>query len=162
MKRSEQSGWVLRSLSLTHRDRLTPERACSTLTRTRESTRFRRLSCGVSALPRGFFSAGDSLEPEVDNLETLYPGTEWPCEDKQSAPGQPLSCHASCQHKLGSDRRLVEVEHDSHLVTLCISNELNALYSHLFSPFTIICMTASPVTITPRRFRGFFAVLLPH
>lgn len=72
MNRSEQSGCVLRSVSLTQRDRLTPERACSTLTRMRQSARLRRFSSGVNSLPRGFFLAGDSLQRAAHNLGTLY------------------------------------------------------------------------------------------
>jgi hypothetical protein len=61
MKRSEQPGRVLRSVSLTHRDRLMPEMACSTRTRTRDRARLCRLSRRVSSLPFGFFLADKNV-----------------------------------------------------------------------------------------------------
>src|SRR3954447_17738888 len=55
MAESESPSLVFRKTSFTMRQRFTPARACSTLTRTRANWRFLRFSAGVSSPPRGFF-----------------------------------------------------------------------------------------------------------
>src|SRR5947209_115278 len=55
MTASEVSSSVLRSTSLTMRQRLTPASACSTRTRMRPSLRFVRFWAAVNSPPRGFF-----------------------------------------------------------------------------------------------------------
>src|SRR5574341_886591 len=55
MAKSEKSSLVLRKTSLVTRQRLIPEMACSTRTRTRDSDRFLRFSARVSSRRRGFF-----------------------------------------------------------------------------------------------------------
>ncbi len=55
MKRSKQSECVLCNVPLTHRHRLMPQIACSTLTRTWDKARLCRFSPGIRSLPRGFF-----------------------------------------------------------------------------------------------------------
>src|SRR5258707_9885637 len=54
MTASDTSSLVLRNPSLTMRERFTPARACSTLTRIRANFRFVRFSASVS-VPRGGF-----------------------------------------------------------------------------------------------------------
>src|SRR5213082_2709623 len=55
MAESETPSLVFRKTSFTMRQRFTPARACSTLTRTRANFRFVRFSAAVSSPPRGFF-----------------------------------------------------------------------------------------------------------
>src|SRR5947209_3642516 len=55
MAESETSSLVFRSTSLTMRQRLTPDSACSTRTRMRHNFRLVRFSAAVSSPPRGFF-----------------------------------------------------------------------------------------------------------
>src|SRR5947209_11918453 len=55
MTESESPSLVFRKTSFTMRQRFTPARACSTLTRTRANLRFVRFSAGVRSPPRGFF-----------------------------------------------------------------------------------------------------------
>ena len=81
IKPSEQSGRVFRSTSLTQRDRLIPEMACSTRTRMRDRDRLWRFSAGVSSFPRGFFLVDMCVAREAHILETLYPYEPPICED---------------------------------------------------------------------------------
>ena len=53
------------------RERLTPEIACSTLTRTLEILRLRSFSLAVNSFLRGFFSADTVCGPSARNLENL-------------------------------------------------------------------------------------------
>jgi hypothetical protein len=55
MAESETSSLVFRSTSLTMRQRFTPAKACSTLTRMRPNFRLVRFSAAVNSPPRGFF-----------------------------------------------------------------------------------------------------------
>src|SRR5439155_18337525 len=55
MAESETPSLVLRSTSLTMRQRLTPDRACSTRTRMRPNFRLVRFSAAVNSPPAGFF-----------------------------------------------------------------------------------------------------------
>ena len=81
IKPSEQSGRVFRITSLTQRDRLIPEMACSTRTRTRDRDRLWRFSAGVSSFPRGFFLVGMCVAQAARILETPYPCEPLICED---------------------------------------------------------------------------------
>jgi hypothetical protein len=55
MTASESPSFVFRNTSFTMRARFTPDSACSTLTRMRDSLRLVRFSAGVRALPGAFF-----------------------------------------------------------------------------------------------------------
>jgi hypothetical protein len=59
MTKSEIPCLVSRKTSLTIRHRLTPARACSTFTRVPERIGLSSLSLWLSALPLGFFLAGE-------------------------------------------------------------------------------------------------------
>src|SRR3954468_18054399 len=71
MTASETPSLVLRNTSLTTRERFTPARSCSTLTRIRANFRFFRFSAGVSC-PRGgfFFRLAGLLNRRLISLET--------------------------------------------------------------------------------------------
>jgi len=56
MTKSEKLSFVFRNTSFTVRERLMPEIACSTRTRTLEIWRLRSFSLAVSSFLRGFFS----------------------------------------------------------------------------------------------------------
>jgi hypothetical protein len=100
--KSENSSFVLRKTSLTTRERLIPEMACSTLTRTREIFRLCRFSAGVSSPLRGFFSVG-AFEPRVARiLESHYLCTASTGVDTRCLRCQQFSCHWFCRHTSGS------------------------------------------------------------
>ncbi len=61
MAESETPSLVFRKTSFTMRERFTPARACSTLTRMRASFRFVRFSAAVSFPRGGFFFAWQVL-----------------------------------------------------------------------------------------------------
>jgi len=65
MTKSEKPSFVFRKTSFTHRERLMPAIACSTLTRTLDILRLFAFSFSVSSFLRGFFS--------VRSLENLCP-----------------------------------------------------------------------------------------
>src|SRR5438270_9121864 len=71
MAESEIPSLVFRKTSFTIRERFTPARACSTLTRMRASFRFVRFSAAVSS-PRGgfFFPLAGFLDRRVIPLES--------------------------------------------------------------------------------------------
>ena len=102
MKRSEQCWRVLRKMAWTQRDRLTPDKACSARTRTRDRARWCRFSRGVRSLPFGFFSLEKHPARSVHNLENLSLDAAWLGADKRSALAPQLSGRASCPDKWGS------------------------------------------------------------
>ena len=71
MTKSEKPAFVFRKTSLTMRERLTPEIACSTLTRILEILRLRSFSLAVNSFLRGFFSAEIVCGPSAHSLENL-------------------------------------------------------------------------------------------
>jgi hypothetical protein len=71
MTKSEKLSFVLRNTSFTHRERLMPAMACSTLTRTLDILRLFAFSCLVNSFLRGFFSVESSYVPWVRSLENL-------------------------------------------------------------------------------------------
>jgi hypothetical protein len=73
MTKSENPSFVFRNISFTHRERLMPEMACSTLTRTLDTLRLRSFSLSVRSFLRGFFSADMFFVPWARSLESLYP-----------------------------------------------------------------------------------------
>ena len=73
MTKSENSSLVFLKISFTIRQRLTPERACSTLTRIRESLRLVSFSLAVSSFLRGFFSVDRVFARSAHSLENRYP-----------------------------------------------------------------------------------------
>src|SRR5215211_809657 len=102
MTKSEKSSWVFLKISFTIRQRLTPERACSTLTRICESLRLVSFSLVVSSFLCGFFSVDRVSAPSAHSLETLYPCVRRSVLDKQCSPCLPPSYHAFCQDRSGS------------------------------------------------------------
>lgn len=72
MAESETPSLVFRKTSFTMRERFTPARACSTLTRMRASFRFVRFSAAVSSPRGGFFFRLAS--PRYGWLVPLKPG----------------------------------------------------------------------------------------
>jgi hypothetical protein len=106
MTKSEKPSLVLRNTSFTHRERLMPAMACSTLTRTLDIVRLFAFSFFVSSFLRGFFSVAPFYRPSVHNLESLCPSARSYVLDKRYFPFQPLSCHGFCLGRSGSDTKL--------------------------------------------------------
>lgn len=73
MTKSEKPFFVLRSTSFTHRERLMPAIACSTLTRTLDILRLFAFSFSVNSFLRGFFSVEPFYRPWVRSLESRCP-----------------------------------------------------------------------------------------
>jgi hypothetical protein len=73
MTKSEKPSFVLRNISFTHRERLMPAIACSTLTRTLDILRLLAFSFSVSSFLRGFFSVELFYTPWARSLESPCP-----------------------------------------------------------------------------------------
>ena len=106
MTKSEKPSLVFRNTSFTHRERLMPAMACSTLTRTLEILRLFALSFSVSSFLRGFFSVEPFYTPSVHTLESLCPSGGSYVLDKQCFPFRRPSCHEFCLDTSGSDKKL--------------------------------------------------------
>ena len=102
MTMSEKLSLVFLKISFTIRERLTPERACSTLTRIFDILRFFSFSQSVSSLPRGFFSADTVFVLSVRSLETLYLYGVQSAQGTKSLPYQQPSCRGFCLGRSGS------------------------------------------------------------
>ena len=105
MTKSENSSLVFLKISFTIRQRLTPERACSTLTRICESLRLVSFSWVVSSFLRGFFSVDRVSARSAHSLENRYPYARQSGLGKQCSPCLPPSCHAFFPDRSGSGTR---------------------------------------------------------
>ena len=101
MTKSEKSSLVFLKISFTIRERLMPEMACSTLTRTCAILRLRSFSFAVNSFLRGFFSADTIYELWVHTLESLHPCAKRFALDKKCSPGLPCSYRGFCLDRSG-------------------------------------------------------------
>src|SRR5262245_45956486 len=101
MTRSEKPSFVFRKISFTLRQRLTPDRACSTLTRICESLRLVFFSFAVSSFLRGFFSVDRVCARSAHILENLYLCVKQSALDKKCSPCRPPSYHVFCRDRFG-------------------------------------------------------------
>lgn len=105
MTKSENSSLVFLKISFTIRQRLTPERACSTLTRICESLRLVSFSLAVSSFLRGFFSVDRVCARSAHNLENLYPCAGPSVLGRKCSLCLQPSYHAFFLDRSGSGRR---------------------------------------------------------
>ena len=99
MAESETPSLVFRKTSVTMRERFTPARACSTLTRMRASFRFVRFSAAVSFPRGGFFFQRPDTELDVRRFAIA--------SFKLSQENRSLFLRSCFLHNLASVQRLM-------------------------------------------------------